>query len=84
MGDRFQIDFQGEMVSAVEVDIKNSNESWSEYLLEDGTKIRMKNVVHQVARLDKRKPDGEPIYVIKSTNIVDARVPDVLKVQGKN
>ena len=53
-------------------------ESWNEYKLEDGTEIRLKLVVKRVVRTQRRNPNGEPIYVVQSQNVMDARVPEDL------
>jgi hypothetical protein len=47
--------------------VTDSKEPWSEYTLEDGTKIRLKQTLVNVIRLDDRKnPNGEPVYSIQS------------------
>lgn len=80
MGVRKKINFQGQEVSAEEIEFHPEKEVWNEYILEDGTKLKMKSVVSNVYRLEMYKPpDGEPIYYILSTNIVSADVPDRLK-----
>ena len=75
---------QGEMTEGVVVDVQSIKENWNEYQLEDGTRLRMRLVVHQVLRLQEINDRGEPIYVIKSQNILDADVPPELKVRGNN
>ena len=57
-------------------------ESWNEYLVEDGSTIRLKVVVRDIIRTDKFNADGTPVYLVQSMNVVDARVPDNLKQQG--
>ena len=57
-------------------------ESWNEYLVEDGSTIRLKVVVKDIIRTDKFNPDGTPVYLVQSVNVVDARVPENLKKQG--
>ena len=85
MADRIPISKpDGSVTYGVEVDMQSSKENWNEYALEDGTRLRLKVVVQQVVRLEDRNPGGEPIYVIKSMNILDARVPDILKARGNN
>jgi len=39
----------------------------------------MKSVMSDVVRLDLFQPDGSPIYMINTTNVVSAIVPDTLK-----
>ncbi|HJQ96801.1 MAG TPA: hypothetical protein VJ826_00735 [Candidatus Polarisedimenticolaceae bacterium] len=72
------------MTEGVVVDVQSIKENWNEYQLEDGTRLRMRLVVHQVLRLQEINDRGEPIYVIKSQNILDADVPPELKVRGNN
>jgi hypothetical protein len=49
------------------MDVTDSKEPWSEYTLEDGTKIRLKQTLVNVIRLDNRKnSNGEPVYSIQS------------------
>lgn len=56
------------------------NENWNEYLLEDGTVLRVKLVATEVVRLDDvYDPDGDPVYIIKSQNVVASSVPEKLK-----
>jgi hypothetical protein len=49
------------------VEVTESKEPWSEYTLEDGTKIRLKQTLVNVIRLDDKKNlNGEPVYSIQS------------------
>jgi hypothetical protein len=48
------------------VKVIQSDEPWSEYILEDGTKLRMKQTVVNVVKLDKVDDHGDPIYSIQS------------------
>ena len=41
--------------------------------------MKMKTVVSDIARLEVYKADGDPVYVINSTNVAMANVPDRLK-----
>ena len=79
-----KIDFQGREVWGEEVEFEVDRESFNNYILHDGTRLKMKAVVSEVLRLDAYKPDGEPIYLINSTNIVSAVVPDNLKNKPEN
>lgn len=56
-----------------------SPEKWNTYILADGTKLRLKAVAASVVRLDEYLPNGEPIYIVNSTPVVAADVPDALK-----
>ena len=54
-------------------------ESWNEYLVEDGTTIRIKLVVSDILQTDQFNADGTPIYRVKSMNVLEARVPNELR-----
>ncbi len=44
------------------VNIKDSKELWSEYILDDDTIIRVKYVVTEIRLLDEKNEDGSPKY----------------------
>ena len=80
MSNRVTLDFQGKKVTGQKVNFDIEKENWNKYLLDDGTKLRVRLVVAQVVRLDNEYTrEGEPIYVINSTNVVSADVPDHLQ-----
>jgi hypothetical protein len=47
------------------MDIVESKEPWSEYILEDGTKIKAKQAVVNIVRLDQKNADGTPVYMLQ-------------------
>ena len=63
----------------VEVKWEALEEPWSEYKLEDGTFVRMKNVVLKVFRIldEEGNPgvtlDGEPAVLVRSTRVITAK-----------
>lgn len=62
------------------VDVTSSSEPWSNYLLSDGTTVRMKVVLSEVWRvIDEYDNDGNPVYVMQSTGIMNVQAPDTLK-----
>lgn len=62
------------------VDIDSLKEQWSEYTLKDGATIRLKPVVVEIRKLKNQfAPNGDPIYLVKSTVINDTKIPDSLK-----
>jgi hypothetical protein len=79
---RVTVDWQGRQAEGEELDWDVvSGESWSRYKLSDGTTVKLKTVVNRVVRLDERKPDGEPLYVVYSSNTVVAQVePHLMQV----
>lgn len=62
------------------VDVQQSSEYWNQYLLGDGTVVKMKLVVTEVWRIDGEwDQEGNPIYVVKSSNVVTVNPPDELR-----
>jgi hypothetical protein len=77
---RVQLVPGGPMVDGVEVSVDESSEKWSEYKLEDGTTIRLKQVLMEVIRTGQYGPDGSPLYAIKAQPVLAiVDVPDKLK-----
>lgn len=75
-----QIKWQGKDVDALEIRFKGVREEWSEYDLEDGTTIRAKLVVTEILRLQgEYDPENNPMYLVKSANMVVVKAPDDLK-----
>ena len=74
-----KINFQGQEIWGEEVEFEVERELFNAYILHDGTKLKMKSVLTDVTRLDAYKADGEPVYLVNSTNIVSAVVPENLK-----
>lgn len=62
------------------IDVQQSNEHWNQYLLGDGTVIKMKLVATEVWRVDgEYDQDGNPMYVVKSSNVLTVNPPDELR-----
>lgn len=77
---RKQMPWQGRTVEGVEVSVQSSQEPWAEYLLTDGSVVRMKIVATDFVRLDgEHDSNGDPIYVVKSTNIITISAHDSLR-----
>jgi hypothetical protein len=75
---------QKDLLEAVEVDFTEEKEYWNVYQLEDGTTLKVKLVLRGVKRLKKHNPDGTPIYLINSQNIIRAvNIPADLKIKPK-
>ncbi len=61
----------GESITAVEVGFKPLREEFNEYLLDDGTLIRLKLVVASVNRIEgQADPLGKQSYVVESSNVM--------------
>ena len=69
----------GQQVDGEEVEFEVERENFNSYILEDGTKLKVKNVVAKIVRLDAYGPDGSPLYLLQGGPIISADVPDHLK-----
>lgn len=64
----------------VEVGFRPLAEHWNEYLLDDGTTIRLKGVVTVMYRVvDQYDDDGNPAYIVNSTNVAATKSPDAMR-----
>ena len=80
---RIQVAFEGQMVPAEQLEFECDKEPWTVYRLEDGTVLRLKTILGNVARLvDRFKPDGEPIYVLGIGGMPMVEVPPELRQQA--
>ncbi len=77
-----EVEFQGERIPAEELDFEIEKEPWAVYRLEDGTILKLKHVLVSVARTNRYKPDGEPIYVFQVSGVAHTEVPPSLKKSG--
>ena len=79
-GNKVKINFGGEEVEATPIEISQSGEQWNQYLLDDGTMIKMKLVATKVLRIDnKYDKEGNPVYFVQSTNVISVAAPDTLR-----
>jgi len=70
----------GTEADAEVIDFRSSGEHWNEYLLDDGTVLKLKPVVTEILRVEGHYDQmGNPAYVLQSTNVVAADSPDELK-----
>ena len=77
---KVSINFGGRQVDATPVDVNQSSERWNEYLLEDGTLLKMKLVLKKVLRVDGEfDTEGNPVYIMQSTNVSSITSPDHLR-----
>ena len=74
------IHFGGREVEATPIEATQSSEYWNQYLLEDGTLLKMKLVLQKVLRVDNEyDAEGNPIYIMRSTNVTAITAPNSLK-----
>jgi hypothetical protein len=71
----------GGNVEAVEVQVEESTERWSEFQLQDGTVIRVKATVLSAARMDGQYDQlGNPMYQVNVAPVITIlSVPDRLR-----
>lgn len=70
-------------VEAVQLTFQSAGENWNEYLVNDGTVIKLKPVATEILRVaDQYDPDGNPVYVVRSANVVVVSAPDNLRRQS--
>jgi len=75
-----KIPYKGREVDAIEVEFQTRKEDWNEYQLMDGSTIKMKLVVSDIFRVpDEWDNEGNPVYVVRSNNVLVVRAPDNLK-----
>ncbi len=78
--EKVTINMGGRQVQATPVEINQSSERWNEYLLEDGTVLKMKLVLKKVYKVDgEYDEEGNPVYVMQSTNVTAVNSPNDLK-----
>ncbi len=74
----------GALEGSVDLDFQEVEENWNTYTLSDGTTLKVKLVLRGVKRLKNYEPDGAPIYVINTINVVRAvDIPPELKAKPK-
>ncbi len=74
----------GALEGSVDLDFKEVEENWNTYTLSDGTTLKVKLVLRGVKRLKNFEPDGSPIYVINTINVVRAvDIPPELRAKPK-
>jgi hypothetical protein len=63
-----------------EVSFREQAEYWNEYLVDDGTHIRVKMVATSIYRLvDRFDAEGNPQYLVASTNVMKVDAPEELR-----
>lgn len=79
MAPKKRYSFGGKEIMGQELEFETEREGWNVYILEDGTRVKLKSVTATIVRLDEYLPTGEPIYLVNASNVVATDVPDNLK-----
>lgn len=71
------VEFKGRKVEAQLLEFETKAEPWNQYVLEDGTTLRMKIVLLEVVRLVGEKDEkGQPVYQFVAQQIIGASTPN--------
>ena len=75
-----KIPYKGREVEAEDVSFSVVNEDWNRYQLHDGTEIRMRLIVRDVVKIPGEfDNEGNPVYIVKSGNVVVVKAPTNLR-----
>lgn len=70
----------GRTVEGVIAPFQTGGEHWNEYLIEDGTILKVKLVATEIIKVDGEYDDqGNPLYALHSTQVVVVDSPEDLK-----
>lgn len=73
----------GREVEGTIMTFRSGGEHWNEYLVDDGSVIRVKLVATEVLRLDGEYDlNGSPVYLVQSTNVMAVDAPENLRGGG--
>lgn len=73
----------GNLIEATIMPYQTGAEYWNEYLVDDGTVIKVKFVATELLKLDGQfDPTGEPMFFLQGQTIVNVSAPDNLR-RGK-
>ena len=80
MPEKIKINFNGKEADAIPIDVNQSDEHWNDYLLDDGSKVRMKLTLLKAIKVENEfDRDGNPVYLMQSTNVTTVDAPKDLK-----
>lgn len=78
--EREKINLGGREVDAVHVEVNQSAERWNEYILDDGTVLKIKLVLKKVLRTESEfDNEGNPVYLVQTTNVLAVTAPKELR-----
>jgi hypothetical protein len=78
-----RINFQNREVEVTPLTYRAAGEHWNEYLVDDGTVVRVKLVVTEILRIDGQYDnDRNPLYVVRSGNVIVVSSPESIRKQN--
>ena len=73
---KIKIQYAGREADALPMEVNQSSEKWNEYLLEDGTVLKMKLILKKILRVENEfDAEGNPVYVMQTTNVTAVTSP---------
>ena len=73
---KVKIQYAGREAEATPVEVNHASEKWNEYLLEDGTVLKMKLILKKILRVENEvDAEGNPVYVMQTTNVTSVTSP---------
>ena len=76
MARKTRINIGDRSIEAEDMEFTTGREDWNEYQVEDGFTVRIKLVVSSILKTGDRDPQGNPVYIVQSTNIVKVLPPE--------
>ena len=76
MARKTRINIGDRSIEAEDMEFQTGKEDWNEYQVEDGFTVRIKLVVSSILKTQERDPQGNPVYIVQSTNIVKVLPPE--------
>jgi hypothetical protein len=71
---------KGEFVDAQIINMTSASEYWNQYLLSDGSILKVKLVVSEILHVEGEYDCfGDPIYQVKSVNVLQVVAPDSIR-----
>ena len=71
-----KVQVDGKRVEGERMAFELLDEPWTKCKLPDGTILRLKLIVSDVFRLPGQQPGAEPVYLVKSSNVLAVDAPD--------
>lgn len=76
-----KVNISGNEFMADEIEFETpEGERWNKYILHDGTELKLKAVVAEILRVEGQyAPNGDPIYSVNASIVVNTNSPPQLK-----
>ena len=72
----------GRELEATVMPFQVGGENWNEYVVDDGSIVKLKPVVTEIMRVDGMfDQNGDPVYIVQATNVLAVSAPDNLRQQ---